>query len=253
MDFHGRFPGRSDARGAVAYMKLLTVLAATAVAAAVAAAVTLPAGADSGSGSGSTSVTITGPRSSDGSVASLNACLQAHGAGAPDGRDPMALKQWLLAHQDDAAVKACTPGPEQLVTCLRSHGLNPPTGIFDLKPWMVQQLQTDAGKAALRACGVNDDPPQNDQSGADVATCLRSHGASVPAGADGVALKQWIGDHANDPSMADAMKACLGGSPGDKQADAAKAAAKADCGGGTAEPAPAKPTPTATPDASTTQ
>jgi hypothetical protein len=242
MDFHGRFPGRSEPRGAVAYMKLLTVLAATATAAAVAAAITIPAGADQGS--------------ADPAAAKLTSCLQAHGANAPDGSDPAALKQWLLAHQDDAAVKACNPSPDGLVSCLRSHGLNPPTSIFDLKPWMSQQLGTDAGKAALRACRVSLDPVQSDVSGQQLATCLRSHGADVPAGADGLPLKLWIRDHAGDPKAADALKACAGGPPGGKAAAAAKAAAdgKAACAGGTAGPAPeAKPAPAASPDAATTQ
>jgi hypothetical protein len=233
-------------------MKLLTVLAATATAAVVAAAITLPAGADSGPGRGSraVSITISGSRSGGQTAADLVSCLQAHGANAPDASDPMALKRWMLAHQDDAAVKACTPGPDELVSCLKSHGLNPPTSTADLKPWLAQQIGTDAGKAALKACGMDPNPPQNDRSAADIASCLHSHGATdAPDGTDGVALKQWIGAHASDPQDADAIKACIGGAPGGD----AKGAGPADCGGGTAEPAPAKPTPTATPDASTTQ
>jgi hypothetical protein len=233
-------------------MKLLTVLAASAAAAAVAAALSLPAGADSGPRARKVSITVSGGSSGVKNSADLASCLQAHGAtGLPDVRDPMAMKQWMIAHQDDAAVKACTPGPDELLTCLKSKGLNPPTSLTDLKPWMLQQMQTAAGKAVLQACGVNPDPPQDDKTPADVAACLTSHGATgVPDGSDGVALKQWIGAHASDPGLADAIKACLGGPPG---GDKPAGDPKADCGGGTAEPAPAKPEPSATPDAASTQ
>jgi hypothetical protein len=123
-------------------MKLFSVLAATAAAAAVAAALSLPAGAD---------------QSSDRTATALAACLHAHGAAdAPSGDDAIALKQWLGAHQDDAAVKACSPqGPDKLVACLRSHGLNPPADLSALKPWLVQQSSTDSGRATLHACGAD--------------------------------------------------------------------------------------------------
>ena len=132
-------------------MKLLTVLAATAVAAAVAAALSIPAGADRGTGDDATK---------------LATCLHAHGAaGVPSGADAYALKQWVATHAASPAVKACVPGaaaPTGLVSCLRAHGLNPPDNLFQLKPWMVRQAGTDAGKAALDACGVSFDRPQGD-------------------------------------------------------------------------------------------
>ncbi len=149
-------------------MKLLSVLAATAAAAAVAAVLTLPAGAD---------------QSADRSAATVAACLHSHGAAdAPSGDDPLALKQWVAAHSDDPAVGACMPrskAPAALVGCLRSHGLNPPGDVAQLKPWMVQQDSTAAGKAALQACGVDLSPPD---TAPDPGTCGTAKPAP-PAGA----------------------------------------------------------------------
>jgi hypothetical protein len=200
-------------------MKLLTVLAATAVAAAVAAALSISAGADPSAGDQATK---------------LANCLHAHGAAdAPSGADPLALKQWVAANADNPAVAACNPGsrgPAELVSCLRAHGLNPPANLDQLKPWMVRQAGTDAGKAALHACGVDVGAPQKPVK--DMAACLRSNGAGVPAGADGLALKTWIREHSGDPTVLDALKRCGGG------ADTAAAKAS-NCGGGA--------TPTATP------
>jgi hypothetical protein len=166
-------------------MKLLTVLAATAVAAAVAAALSISAGADPSAGEQSTR---------------LATCLHARGAaGAPSAAD--ALKRWLTAHPDDAAVKACTPqsgAPTELVACLRAHRLDPPGNLMQLKPWMARQAATDAGKAALNACGVDFNPPRSAATGKDFTACLRSNGADIPAGADGLALKTWVRDHSGD-------------------------------------------------------
>ena len=153
-------------------MKLLTVLAATAVAAAVAAALSITAGAAPSAGDQATKIAT---------------CLRAHGAaGAPSGADALALKQWVGTHADDAAVAACMPRsapPPGLLACLRSHGLNPPANLFRLKPWMVRQAGTAAGKAALSACGVNfDQQPQKaitDKARAKAADC--GGGAAVPA------------------------------------------------------------------------
>jgi hypothetical protein len=134
-------------------MKLLTVLAATAVAAAVAAALSISAGADPSAGDQATKIAT---------------CLHARAPDAPSGADPLALKRWLAAHADTAAVAACLPrsgSPAALVACLRAHGLNAPANLFRLKPWMVRQARTDTGKAALNACGVDFDPPQKATAG----------------------------------------------------------------------------------------
>ena len=200
-------------------MKLLTVLAATAAAAAVAAALSIPAGADPSAGDDATK---------------LATCLHAHGAtDAPSGADPFALKQWLAAHADGAAVTACNPqsaAPTELLACLRAHGFDPPDNLFKLKPWMARQAGTVAGKTALSACGVNFDRPRSAAADKDPAACLRAHGTSVPAGADGLALKTWLRDHSGDANVMDALKQCAGGPE--------KAPAKTDdCGRDAAAPA----------------
>jgi hypothetical protein len=136
--------------------RLVSIIAATAAAAAVAAAISLPAGADSG------------PRDE---LATFTSCLRAHGLAVPADLDPLALKLWLGAHEDSAgfeiAINACEPdkpakvsgpAPEELVSCLRDHGLTPPTSIDQLKPWMAQQDGTAAGRAALSACGIDSRP-----------------------------------------------------------------------------------------------
>jgi hypothetical protein len=149
--------------------RFLTVVAATAAAAAVAAAISLPAGADDPG------------QSTD---AQFVTCLRAHGAGVPAGARGAAIKTWVIGHEDAAVGRAATackrevgssPAPEQLVACLRDHGLTPPATIEDLKPWIVRELGTDAGKAALRACDFDTDPPDKAPAapGADkrVAVC----------------------------------------------------------------------------------
>jgi hypothetical protein len=132
--------------------RLLAVVLATAAAAAVAAALTLPAGADDASPD-----------------ADFVTCLRAHHARVPAGTRGAAIKTWVLAHDDAAVERAATtckrevaggPAPEQLVACLRDHGLTQPATIEDLKPWIVRQLETDAGKAALGACHFDTRPPE---------------------------------------------------------------------------------------------
>jgi hypothetical protein len=128
--------------------RLLTTLAAMAASAAVAAAITLPAGADPAS------------RPND-EGAQINACLRAHGAAVPADLLGRALKEWVGDHQSDPAVDACMPGPgvkpapEELIACLRDHGLNPPSQIEGLKPYLAQHENDDA----LQACGVGSSTP----------------------------------------------------------------------------------------------
>jgi hypothetical protein len=210
-------------------MKLLSVLAATAVAAALAAALSITAGA--------------APRAGD-AATKLATCLHAHDAiHAPSGSDPLALKRWLGGHADNAAVTACNPSsgsPAALVSCLRAHGLNPPGNVFQLKPWMAQQTATAAAKAALNACGVDVSAPRLADTGKDLAACLRSHGADVPAGADGLALKTWVRDHSSNANVMDALKLC--GAAIDQTSTKAN-----DCGGGAAQKPDGEATPTPRP------
>ncbi len=130
--------------------RFLTIIAATAVA----AAVSIPALADNGSPADE--------------LDTFGTCLKAHGIPIPADLKGIAIKEWVGAHQDtaglEAAFKACDPhpadpekadhaAPEKLVACLRTKGLEPPAGLNDLKPWIIQQSQTDAGNTALKACG----------------------------------------------------------------------------------------------------
>jgi hypothetical protein len=130
--------------------RFFTIIAATAVA----AAITIPAVADSGS--------------PPDELATFATCLRAHGIPIPANLEGVAIKEWVGAHRDtaglDDAFKACDPkprqgpkdggpGPEELRACLTAKGLNPPTGLDELKPWVLQQSQTAAGKATLQACG----------------------------------------------------------------------------------------------------
>jgi len=188
--------------------RFLIVIAATAVA----AAVTIPALADSGSGSGSG----TDPKE----VAFVN-CMRTNGVDIPADAHGFAIKQWIAAHESQPSVtealKKCagddrrgdSVGVEQLVTCLKSKGLNPPTDPVALKQWLGSQ-----DPAVVKACGV-ETRKADDRGGEELADCLRKNGANVPADADGVTLKNWIVDHANEPAVADALKKCGMDKPGE--------------------------------------
>jgi hypothetical protein len=90
---------------------LKTTLTATAAAGVTALAITVTASGAGGDGGGPAKV----ERRTDGPTpAALVACLQSHGATglpSPDAGDGRALKEWIVAHQDDPAarpaLKAC--------------------------------------------------------------------------------------------------------------------------------------------------
>jgi hypothetical protein len=206
--------------------RFLIVIAATAVA----AAVTIPAIADSGSGS-------------DPEATFVN-CMRTNGIDIPADTRGFAIKQWIAAHDAPSvqdALKKCAPDErkgggvavDSLVACLKSHGLQPPTDPVALKQWLASQ---DA--SVIKTCGV--DMEKADHGGADIADCLRKNGANVPAGADGMTLKNWIHDHMDEPAVADALKKCEMAKPG-------------ECSGGEVKPAAPKPEATATPDISIQQ
>jgi hypothetical protein len=132
----------------------MTLAAAAASATAAIAAVALPAvGADSSRT----------PRSQvkAGDLAAFVACLRSHGlADAPT--DPQALKPWLRAqHASDpdgvkAAMLACDnkapddkravlggPDVQELVTCVRAHGLDAPTDPDAFKRWVAEKETSD--------------------------------------------------------------------------------------------------------------
>jgi hypothetical protein len=201
--------------------RFLIVIAATAVA----AAVTIPAVADSGSGSGS-----------DPEATFVN-CMRTNGVDIPADTRGFAIKQWIAAHESQPSVtdalKKCAPDAKKgegvavdsLVACLKGKGLQPPSDPVALKQWLGKQ-----DPATVKACGV-ELRKDDDHGGADIADCLRKNGAAVPAGAEGMTLKNWIRDHIGEPAVADALKKC--------------ALDKPDCGGGDTKPAdPPKPAPT---------
>jgi hypothetical protein len=138
-----------------------TLIAAAAAALAAIAVVALPAIGDSGRKS-------PGVKATDESA--FAACLRAHGLeGAPTtGED---LKPWLGRKEaaDPQAVKAAidackrsvpgagAPGPDvdQMVTCVRSHGIDAPTAPDEFKRWVAQRQKAGDAQAlddALVAC-----------------------------------------------------------------------------------------------------
>jgi hypothetical protein len=194
--------------------RFLIVIAATAVA----AAVTIPAVANDSGADGE---------------ATFVGCMRANGVAIPADTRGVAIKQWIAAHESPAvkdALKQCAPAEktvavDSLVACLKDRGLNPPSDPVALKPWLAAQ---DA--SVVKACGV-DLRKADDHAGADIAACLRKNGANVPAGAEGIGLKNWIRDHSDEPAVADALKKCAADKPG-------------ACGAKPADP----PKPEATPD-----
>jgi hypothetical protein len=129
-------------------------------------------------------------------IEKIATCLRAEGAAVPtdlgDG-----LEAWLDSHkaQLEGPARRCKSrdegkgtAPEELLACLRAHGLNPPGNLFRLKPWMLRQSGTQAGKAALSACGVSFDAPTGrpakakDCGGGATAPVQKPDGDATPAG-----------------------------------------------------------------------
>jgi hypothetical protein len=143
----------------------MTLAAAAASAVAAIAAIALPAvGADS--------KTPRDQAKPPGDFGAFVACLRSHGlADAPT--DPAQLKPWLGAEEGSdpdsvkAAVAACDdkrpakdavvargPDIEDVIACVRAHGLEAPTAPDAFKRWVAQTEASDAGAldTAMRAC-----------------------------------------------------------------------------------------------------
>ena len=156
----------------------------------------------------------------------LVACLNAHGVQTPATSDPVQFKTWLGEHyQSDPAVKAafeaCQPDDAQgggvgpapsltdLITCLRSHGAQPPdtTDPAVLKTWLGQRYQSDpAVEAALQACA----PPEKKETTStpsltELRACLLQAGIGVPTG---VNLKEWLGRVVDQTRVKQALRTC---------------------------------------------
>jgi hypothetical protein len=95
--------------------------------------------------------------------------LQALGDGQAPSPDRAKLAKCLRGERGTANCKpdagAAKPAvPEELLACLRAHGLNPPTAPDELKPWI---LRTPAAQACIAAppkdaapgCGEAKRPP----------------------------------------------------------------------------------------------
>jgi hypothetical protein len=94
--------------------------------------------------------------------------MRAHGVAIPESLEGVAIKQWLAGQDDSAtlqaALKACAPeparekapgpAPEELVAGLCDRGLDAPPNLAQLKPWIGQQIDTAAGRDALKGVRV---------------------------------------------------------------------------------------------------
>jgi len=170
------------------------------------------------------------PGGSKPTLEALVACLNAHGIQAPATDDPVQFKTWLgERYQSDPAVKAafeaCEPDATggsggtptsvaDLITCLRSHGVQPPdtTDPLVLKTWLGQNYRSDpAVEAALEACAPPDSAPQEKKPTAgapsvnELRACLGKAGIAVPVGVD---LKEWLGRVVDQARVKQALRAC---------------------------------------------
>jgi hypothetical protein len=155
----------------------------------------------------------------------LVACLNSHGVQTPATSDPAELKAWIGEHYDSdpavkAALEACAPdaskddggdsGPSlaDVVSCLRSHGAQPPdtSDPLTLKTWLGQHESDPAVESALQACAPSD---KKDTASAPSLTqlkaCLVRAGIDVP---DDVDLKQWLGRVVDQARVKQALRGC---------------------------------------------
>jgi hypothetical protein len=72
---------------------------------------------------------------------------------------------------------------------------------------------TAASAAVAAAITIPAGADQNGDPDAQFVSCLRSHGADIPAGTQGAAIKEWVGAHQNDDATMRALKACDVNSP----------------------------------------
>ena len=72
---------------------------------------------------------------------------------------------------------------------------------------IIAATAASAAVAAAITIPAGADPAAAD-SDAQFVTCLRAHGADIPAGTQGAAIKEWVHNHENDDAVIRAMKAC---------------------------------------------
>jgi hypothetical protein len=103
-----------------------------------------------------------------------------------------------------------SPDPDDFVACLRTHGLaDAPSDPAALKPWLNERLERgDATtERAMDACAPHGKGGAPGVEEKELRSCLVSHGAQID-GTDPAAVKRWVGEHADEPAVRDAMKAC---------------------------------------------
>jgi hypothetical protein len=105
-------------------------------------------------------------------------------------------------------------GNGAFTSCLASHGVQVPSDDpAAVKQWLGDHQSDPAVQAALDACAPADGGSNADVSGptpAELAACLEQHGVDVPSDAkqDPGALKQWLHEAMQQPSVKAALDAC---------------------------------------------
>jgi hypothetical protein len=104
-------------------------------------------------------------------------------------------------------------GLTAFTSCLASHGVQVPSDDpAAVKRWLGDHQSDPAVQAALQACAPPDDTG-TDLTPAELAACLEQHGVDVPSDAkqNPGALKQWLHEAMQQPSVSAALDKCTGG------------------------------------------
>jgi hypothetical protein len=104
-------------------------------------------------------------------------------------------------------------GHAAFISCLASHGVQVPSDDPGaVKRWLGDHQSDPAVQAALQACAPPDDTG-TDLTPAELAVCLEQHGVDVPSDAkqDPGALKQWLHEGMQQPTVKAALNECTGG------------------------------------------
>lgn len=108
-------------------------------------------------------------------------CLRDRGAAVP-ALSGVQLERWLKTHEPPlATARACKTAlagiaapdvrssgnadAKKIATCLRAHGLTPPTAPDDLKRWILGHRDDAAVSRALEECGMGPPPSCGDKEG----------------------------------------------------------------------------------------
>jgi hypothetical protein len=115
----------------------------------------------------------------DDQIAGLVTCLRAHGLDAPSAIDE--FKPWLADQEasaprtTEAAERACKAEapkvaragvPEELIACMRAHGVDAPAEPAAFERWLASKKATDqdALETVLRECKLALGPPKSDEA-----------------------------------------------------------------------------------------